>query len=240
MKLQLLVLCTALSLSLAACKGDKPVGLSDEPAAETGEPENSPDQASEATPASPGAAVATEAEPSEADAARAEQQAKLDYASMEDGYINDGKGQWAASARASSSFGNANDESADSRSSNTPWHATGAPNGKSWSNGNQDIGFDWLELAYAAPMQATEVRIVTPSGEAAAAITKLELIDPEGNPHTVWSGLSDTRKDDRGSRTWIVRKFDATPYAVKALKVSFANNVASGYKEVDAVQLIGQ
>lgn len=231
----ILVLSIALSLALASCKKHEA-----DPAGET--PADASAPAIETAPANtPASAAESEgAEPSEQDRERAEQQAKLDYATMEDGYLNDAKGQWASTAKASSAFGDANSAPADSHDGNTPWQATGAPNGDNWNNNNQDIGFDWIELAYANPVKATEVRAVTTDNEAAESISKIELIDTDGTAHTIWSGLSDTKQDARGARTWIVRKFDATPYQVKSVKLTFANNVASGYKQVDAVQLIGE
>ena len=81
------------------------------------------------------------------------------------------------------------------------------------------------------------VRVVV-NDNAAASITRVELIDAAGTAHPAWSGISDVKQDERGPRTWFVRTFDATPYPVRAVKLTFANNVASGYKEVDAVQLV--
>lgn len=224
----ILVLSIALSLTLTSCKKHE-VGPTDDLAPA---PTTASALAIEPATANP--------EPSEQDRARAEQQAKLDYATMEDGYLNDAKGQWASAAKASSAFGDANAAPADSQDGNTPWQATGAPNGDNWNNNNQDIGFDWIELAYANPVKATEVRAVTTDNEAAESISKIELIDTDGAAHAIWSGLSETKQDARGARTWIVHKFDATPYQVKSVKLTFANNVASGYKQVDAVQLIGE
>lgn len=230
MKHGLLALSIAAALTLGACKKESP---------EASAPGATPAATAEPAPA-PAAPAEPAAEPSAEDRARAEQQAKLDYATMENGYLTDAKGQWAVSAKASSSFGDANTAPADSQSSNTPWQSTGAPNGTAWSNNNQDIGFDWIELTYDKPVKATEVRAVTADEEAVQSISKVELIDNEGNAHTVWSGLSDVKPDERGARTWFVRKFDATPYQAKAVKLTFANNVSSGYKQVDAVQLVGE
>ncbi|MEO6104133.1 MAG: hypothetical protein ABIP44_10915 [Pseudoxanthomonas sp.] len=224
----ILVFSIALSLALVACKKHETTPASE--VATTDIP----------TPVTAVEPAATNAEPGKDDLARSEQQAKLDYATMEDGYINDAKGQWASAAKASSAFGSANEADADPQSGNTPWQATAAPNGKEWTNNNQDIGFDSIELDYAKPVTATEVRVVTNDNEAAESINKIELIDTDGTAHTVWSGLSETKQDTRGARTWIVHKFDATPYQVKSVKLTFANNVASGYKKVDAVQLIGE
>jgi hypothetical protein len=194
-----------------------------------------------ATPASEPATVApapTPAEPA-TDAADDEARAKLDYATMEDGYINDADAQWAVAATASTAFGSANDAPVDSQDQNTAWQATGAVNGDNWTNNQQDIGFDWLQLDYERPVSATAVRAVL-NEEAVESITRVELIATDGKAHTVWSGVSDTKEDQRGSRTWFVRTFEATPYPVKSVKLSFANNVSSGYKKVDAVQLVGK
>ena len=219
-----LALSVALSLTLVSCKKEEA-----SPAGEVAPaPTAAPAQAT-------GPAIAG---PGEQD--RSEQQSKLDYATMEDDHINDPKGQWASTAKASSAFGDANTAPADSQSSSTPWQATGMPNGDSWNNNNQDIGFDWIELAYSNPVKATEVRVVTAGNEAAESISKIELIDTEGTTHTIWSGLSETKRDTRGARTWITQKFEATPYQVKSVKLTFANNVATGYKQVDAVQLVSE
>src|SRR3982751_2520405 len=66
----------------------------------------------EAPPANTSSSTATvaqapvePAEPTKADRERAEKQAALDYATMEDSYLNDPKGQWAKAATASSTFG---------------------------------------------------------------------------------------------------------------------------------------
>ena len=230
MKYGAIALPVALALALAGCNKENRDSAADTAGAAT----------ATQTPA-PGArqADAPTAEPSAEQRARDEQQARLDYATMEDGYLNDARGQWASSAKASSSFGDANEAPADSQSSNTPWQATGSPNGNAWNNNSQDIGFDWIELAYARPVKATAVRVVTADEEAAESISRIELIDTEGKANVVWSGLSDTKRDERGARTWVVRDFDATAYQVKAVKLTFANNVSTGYKQVDAVQLIG-
>jgi hypothetical protein len=201
---------------------------------------DAPAPAADASPA-PEPATTSPAPTDDADASAPtdDAKAKLDYATMEDGYINDANAQWATSAKASSSFGSANDEPSDSHSSNTPWQATGPVNGDTWTNNQQDIGFDWLQLDYERPVSATAVRAVL-DDESVASITKVELIGADGAAHTVWSGVSDTKKDERGTRTWFVRTFDATPYPVKSVKLTFANNVKPGYKEVDAVQLVGK
>lgn len=164
-----------------------------------------------------------------------ERKAALDYGIMEDRYMNDPKAQWAETATATSSFGGKNP--ADS---NLPKNAAGPVDGNSWTNDNQDIGFDSLEVTYAKPVAATEVRLVMPGGQGVEAISKIELQDTDGKWNAIWTGLSDVKNDKRGARTWFVRTFPQTTYKVKAVKYTIANNVQRGYKVVDAAQLVGE
>jgi hypothetical protein len=203
----------------------------------------------EETAETPTAEVATEntapaADPSQEDADKqaakeelAKKQAQLDYATMEDTYINDPKAQWASSAKASSTFGEEQESSSDV---NKATNVIGKTDGKTWSNNNQEIGFDWVEVGFEKPVHATEVRFVLPDQNAAKSVSKVELIEANGTKHEVWSGVSDIEPDSRGNRTWFVKQFEATPYQVVGAKLSFANNMASGYKEVDAAQIVGE
>jgi hypothetical protein len=216
---------TACVLALAGCK-KKPTEAEATAAAST-----------------PPAATAPAPAPEPAEQTReqreaAEKKAKLEYATMEDGYLNDPKAQWAVAAKASSSF-NEKEAPADAKETRA-WRATGGIDGYTWSQAQQDVGMDWLELGYAKPVHATELRAVLTSGEAVEAITKVELIDEAGAAQTVWSGLSEAKVDKRGERTWLVKTFPKTATKIKAVKLTFANNVSSGYKEVDAVQLVGE
>ena len=226
------LIAVACTLALAGCK-KKPA---------EGEP---PPATSQATPAPAPAPAATPApqEPAElTDEQRqaAEKKARLDYSMMEDGYINDAKGQWASSAQASSSFNETPEKAKENPQASRAWFATGAPDGKEWSQKSQDIGMDWIEVGYAKPVHATEVRAVLISSDAVRAIAKMELIDEGGAAQAVWSGVSDMEPDKRGDRTWFVKSFPKTAGKIKAVKLTFANAVSSGYKEVDAVQLVGE
>ncbi len=140
-------------------------------------------------------------------------------------------------ATASSAFGLTAEEMANPDKINSPGHATGSPDGKTWLNNNQDIGFDWLQTNFANPVSATEVRVVFEQGE--GTVSKIELLDTDGKLHEVWSGLDETEDDKRGQRTWFVRKFDATPYKAQGVKLTIANAMKRGYKSIDSVQLVG-
>ena len=190
-----------------------------------------------AAPAS--APVATEAaEPTDAQREQSRKQALLDYATMEDTFIKDPKAQWASTAKSSSTFGDEGGKTPSEAS--LAVNATGPVDGKAWTNNQQDIGFDTLELGYDKPVAATAVRVVLPGGDGVEAISKLELQDVAGTWTVVWSGLSEVKKDERGPRTWFVRTFPKTGAPVKGVRITFANNVQSVYKVVDAVQLVGE
>jgi hypothetical protein len=216
-------------LALAACHKKQAAPAADAP----------PPAAAPAPAPAPPPSAAPAPQAAAQDGERSEKQAKLDYAMMEDSFLNDPKGQWATSAKASSSFGEKPDAPPETPEKSGAWKLTGKPDGGIWNNNNQDIGFDWLEVSYAKPVHATEIRAAFTNENAVKSVTKAELLHADGTAQTIWSGLSDQAEDRRGNRTWFVRKFDKTAQPVMAVKLTFANNVAHGYKEVDAVQLIG-
>lgn len=193
-----------------------------------------PVPATAAAPAVPAPAAEQTADQQE----MAKKQALLDYGTMEDKYLNDPKAQWAATAKASSVFGDENGK--EPSEVNVAKNAAGPSDDRDWNNNNQDKGFDWLELGYAKPVNATEVRVIIPDGDGVEALNKVELQDADGKWNTIWSGISEVKQDRRGNRTWFVRAFDKTAYKVKGVKITFANNIQRGYKKVDAVQLVGE
>ncbi len=168
----------------------------------------------------------------------AAKQALMDYATMEDKFINDPHAQWASAAKASSTFGEGPDKTPSDV--NLAINAKGPVDGKSWTNNNIELGFDNLELAYEKPVNATEVRVVFTTGDGVEAVSKVELQDTNGAWNVVWSGISDVKRDKRGNRTWFVRTFEKTAYKAKGVKITFANNLEHLYKVVDAVQLVGE
>ena len=183
------------------------------------------------------AAAAAPAEQTDAQRELAKKQALLAYGVMEDKYINDPRAQWATDAKASSVFGDENGKKpAESHMAKS---AVGPSDSNTWTNNNIDKGFDWLETTFAKPVNATEVRVVIPSGQGVEAINKVELQDEGGKWATVWEGMSEVKRDANGNRTWFVRTFDKTAYKAKAVKITFANNLQHDYKVVDAVQLVG-
>jgi hypothetical protein len=230
MKRQTTIAVLMSTLLLAACqKHDKP---QDAPAVPPPAPAAVAPAAATPAPAVP----AGEQTPEQQEAAK--KQKLLDYATMEDKYLNDAHGQWASTARASSVFGDENGK--EPSEVNVAKNATGPSDDRTWTNNNIDKGFDWLELTYARPVTASEVRVIIPSGDGVEAINKIELQDTEGKWNTVWTGLSEVKRDERGNRTWFVRSFDKTSYKAKGVKITYANNLQRDYKKIDAVQLVGE
>jgi pyruvate/2-oxoglutarate dehydrogenase complex dihydrolipoamide acyltransferase (E2) component len=206
-----------------------------EPAAEAGAAAPAP-----ATAQAPAPAPAAAAEPTEEERKRAQLQGKLDYATLEQRYLSDSLGQWATSAQASSGFGDKPDVVKADPTKGRAWKAVGAPDDYEWSQQSPDLGMDWLETRYAKPVRATEVRAVLTNSDAVKAITKVELVDEAGALQTVWSGISEAQRDERGPRTWLVHTFPKTDKPIVGVRLTFANAVSTGYKEVDAVQLVGE
>ncbi|OFA03675.1 hypothetical protein DUGA2_27130 [Duganella sp. HH101] len=201
------------------------------------QPEVAPAAATPAPAAAP-VAAAPAAEQTADQQEMAKKQALLDYGTMEDKYLNDPKGQWAATAKASSTFGD--EDGKEPSEVNVAKNVVGTSDDRDWTNNNQNKGFDWLEVGYAKPVNATEVRVIIPGGDGVEAVNKVELQDTDGKWNTIWTGISDVKQDRRGNRTWFVRSFEKTAYKVKGVKITIANNVQHGYKRIDAVQLIGE
>jgi hypothetical protein len=226
----------ALILSLAAC-GKKQEEQATAPAAET-----TPPAAETAQPAAAQPPAAAPAEPETAAAPAVDEKAAAIQAALaEEAIVSDPRGQWAVSASASSTY--AGDKNPASMTSYAPGMATGAPdcerygdNSKAWATEMADKGIEWLEVRYAKPVHATELRIR--QNYAPGAIIKLELIDEGGARHAVWQGADD-QKYAQNTISWFGKSFEKTPYAVVGARITLATNAVPDWNEIDAVQLLG-
>ena len=149
--------------------------------------------------------------------------------------IAEATGQWAASAIAGSQYGKTQYSAAQ---------ATGAPNisvaGNSpdaWCPANKTDGTDWLELTFAKSVHATEVRVR--QNDAAGAVTKIEAIEPDGTAHVWWEGIDPYKAPAVREIVWFAVRVPKTPYLVARVKVTLNLASGPGYKEIDAVQLVG-
>jgi len=188
------------------------------------------------------AATTAPAPQDEAALQAAEKKAAVERAMKERALLDDPKGQWATSASASSTY--AADKAPASTDGYAPMRATGKPdvehysdNDNGWATETTDAGIEWLELGFAKPVNATEIRIR--QNHAPGAIVKLELIDEAGAKHTVWEGLDETAYEP-GTIAWFSRSFERTAYKAKGARITLATNAVPGWNEIDAVQLIGE
>ena len=221
----------ALSMLLAvtACqKASEPAAPSDTQAQES------------AAAQSQGAPVEATAASTEVDPEVAKRKAAMEFALAEQKIAEDPQGQWAASAKASSTYASGADETAGY----SAWQATGAPNvtaysdsSESWASKESDKGIEWLEVGFAKPVHATELRIRQTN--APGAIIKVELIDDKGGKHSVFSGVDETTYPPQ-TITWFNAKTEKTDYLVKGAVITLATNAVGGWNEIDAVQLIGE
>jgi hypothetical protein len=187
-------------------------------------------------PAAPAAAPSAPAAPA-AGSNGADTTSKLaaaDWAVKQDQIKNDPNGQWAISATSSSSYNDA--QGAQQWSAN---QTVGAPNvekyaddGNAWAPKTQDTGIEWLDLKYPRPVHATEVRVRESFNS--GTVIKVELIDDGGAAHTVWAG-----NDPTTGLNYLLVTFPKTGYKTSEVKVTLATNISPGWKEIDAVQLVG-
>jgi hypothetical protein len=194
-------------------------------------------QESTTAPAPAPAATAPAASTSAAGNGTADTTAKLsagDAAVKLDAINTDTNGQWAISATASSSYNNA--QGAAQWSAN---QATGAPNvaayaddGNAWAPSAKDAGLEWLDLKFPKAVHATEVRVRESFNS--GTIVKVELIDDSGTAHTAWAG-----NDPTTGLNYLLVTFPKTDFKTAEVKLILATNISDGWKEIDAVQLVG-
>jgi len=149
-------------------------------------------------------------------------------------YGQDPKGQWAASATASSEYRTSGDYSAS--------RATGAPDVtrygdslKAWASKLADSGPEWLECTFTNPVVANAVRVRQVFNP--GAIDRIEVFDAAGAGTTVFSG-TDTNVYASGQIAWFVAKFPRTAQPVKRVRISLDSARVRGWNEIDAVQLV--
>ncbi len=145
-------------------------------------------------------------------------------------------GQWATGATAGSQYGTAHAYS--------PKQATGAPNVRvagnspdAWCPAVPAKGMDWLEVTFATPVHATEVRVR--QNDAAGAIVKVEAFAPDGTSHLWWDGVDPFQPGPVRKVVWFAVRVPATPYVVTRVKLTLNLASGPGYKQIDAVQLVG-
>jgi hypothetical protein len=147
----------------------------------------------------------------------------------------DAAGQWAAGATAGSQYGN---------SGYAAIKATGAPDvpvfgdsPSAWCPAGKNSGTDWLEISFAKPIRATEVRVRQTN--APGGITRIEAIDPGGTAHVWWVGDDPYKPSAVRETVWFGVRVPPTAYLVAKVKITLILAAVPGWKQIDAVQLVG-
>ena len=92
-------------------------------------------------------------------------------------------------------------------------------------------------MAFAKPVHATEVRIR--QNDAAGAVAKIEAIESDGTPHVWWEGVDPYKAPAVREIVWFAVRVPKTTYLVAKVKITLNLASGPGYKEIDAVQLVG-
>ena len=138
--------------------------------------------------------------------------------------------QWAIAATASSQYG-IPDWSAR-RATGAPEIAACRDDARAWASARGN-GVEWLELRYAVPVQAFEVRVVQSYGR--GAVSRITLIDALGTATVVWEG-EDTHEPCPGV---LVARFLPPDHPVVVVRVDLDESRTGWWNQIDAVALVG-
>jgi len=148
--------------------------------------------------------------------------------------LADSRGQWAASASASSEY-------APDRYSAI--QATGAPNvdryadhPNAWCHSGRSVDSEWLEVGFANPVRATEVRIR--QTYVPGTLARIEAFGDGGEHALLWEG-TDPHTYPSWEISWFVLRFPETDFPVSRVRLTLNVGEISGWKQIDAVQLVG-
>lgn len=144
-------------------------------------------------------------------------------------------GQWAASAAAGSQYGTSNYSA--SKMAGAPDVLNAGDSVNAWCHHSSAKGLEWIELTYATPLQASEVRVRQNSTP--GTIVKVEVLEPDGTAHLWWEGTDPYVASATRDIVWFAVRVPKTGYLVAKVKITLNLAAVSGWKEIDAVQLVG-
>ena len=138
--------------------------------------------------------------------------------------------QWAVSATASSQYGS---------DAWAAWQATGTPDVlgcdqdyNAWASKSSDQ-LEWIELTYAVPVRATQIRIY--EVWAPGSVAKVEVKDLAGTWHQVYSAVPNGKGPCLRTTTFPVTRQEL----VTAVRVTVDQRTIRDWNEIDAVRLRG-
>lgn len=138
--------------------------------------------------------------------------------------------QWAVAAESSSQFGFP--DWGVTRATGAAEITTCKDDSRAWASARGN-GVEWIRLAYAMPVYATEVRIYQNLGR--GSISRVSLIDADGNVNEVWLGTDVT---DPCPGVLIVT-VPQTAYRVVGVLIDLDESRTGFWNQIDAVELIG-
>jgi hypothetical protein len=155
---------------------------------------------------------------------------------VESKILVDVNGQWAASAKAGSEYSTPNYGAV--QMVGPPDVPDGNDSPKAWCHNGSATGLDWVELTFAKPVHATEVRVRQNYNP--GAIVKVEAIDSTGASHLWWEGVDPARPPGAlNAIAWFAVRVPQTEYLVAKIKLTLDLDAVVSYQEIDAVQLVG-
>ncbi|MGC4071612.1 MAG: hypothetical protein QM760_03710 [Nibricoccus sp.] len=150
--------------------------------------------------------------------------------------LADPAGQWAADAKAGSQYGSGSYAAA--KMVGAPDVPKAGDNGNAWCHHSSSKGVEWIELTYGKPVHAVEVRVR--QNNAPGAIVKVEAIEPNGTAHVWWEGVDPFKAPAQATLAWFAIRVPRTDYLVAKMKITLNLAAVPGWKEIDAVQLVGR
>ena len=93
---------------------------------------------------------------------------------------------------------------------------------------------EWLELAYNGPVHATEIRVYQTFGR--GAVSRITLIDVEGNTQVAWEG-EDVTAPCPGV---LVARIEPTVAKVATVRIDLDESRMGFWNQIDAVELVGE
>jgi hypothetical protein len=100
----------------------------------------------------------------------------------------------------------------------------------------KDSGNDWLEVTFAKPVRAIGVR--ARQNLSPGAIVKVEATASDGSTHLWWEGVDSYQTPANREIAWFAVRVPATSYPVAKVKLTFNLAAVTGWKQIDAVQLV--
>jgi hypothetical protein len=138
--------------------------------------------------------------------------------------------QWAVEATASSHY--ALPDWSPRRATGEPEVPACADDARAWASARGNT-VEWLELTYAEPVFASEVRIYQTYGR--GAISRVTLIDESGDVQLVWEGVDETSPCP-GYLSIIVNPMETR---VNRVRVDLDESRTDMWNQIDAVALVG-